>query len=83
MSERPAAPPGHLSESSKRFWRATVRQYELERHHLHLLAGALEAWDRAQEARKLLDEEGIVVQDRFGQPKAHPAVRIERDAVAA
>ena len=52
----------------------------LEPHHVRLLTLAAEAWDRGQEARQILDAEGITTVDRFGQARAHPAVAIERDA---
>lgn len=45
-----------------------------------LLQAACECWDRLVQARKLLDAEGIVTRDRFGQARPHPAVAIERDA---
>jgi hypothetical protein len=31
-------------------------------------------------ARRLLDRDGLVVSDRFGQQKPHPAAAIERDS---
>jgi hypothetical protein len=58
---------------------AIAREYALEEHHLRLLIAAAEARDRAQEARALLDVEGLVYHDRFGAPRAHPAAAIERD----
>lgn len=55
-------------------------QVELEEHHLKLLRAALEAWDRAQEARQVIATEGIVVDGgRYGK-RAHPAIAIEKDA---
>lgn len=45
-----------------------------------LLQAAAESWDRIQEAREILAREGSIVTDRYGKPKAHPAVGIERDA---
>jgi phage terminase small subunit len=57
-----------------------VSSYELEAHHLHLLTGACEFWDRKQTARKIIEKEGILVLDRFGQQREHPAVKVERDS---
>ena len=45
-----------------------------------LLETALVAWDRLEDARQTLAAEGIVLKDRFGQAKPHPAAAIERDA---
>src|SRR5687768_2067225 len=72
-------PPEHLSDRCRKWWRSVVSDFELELHHLHLLRLAAEAIDRAEEARAILADEGIVV--RTGETvKAHPAVAIERDA---
>ena len=45
-----------------------------------LLQSALEAFDRLQQARRLIERDGLVQVDRFSQCKANPAVAIERDA---
>jgi phage terminase small subunit len=55
----------------------------LEEHHVRLLTLAATAWDRAAAAREVIDREGAVYVDRFGQPKARPEIAIERDAVTA
>lgn len=72
--------PSHLTAPTKAWWRQVAAEYDLEAHHLRLLTLACEAWDRAAQAREILAESGPVIDDRFGQPKAHPAVAIERDA---
>jgi P27 family predicted phage terminase small subunit len=72
--------PGHLSEESRRFWAQVCRDYALQLPHFRLLQVALEAWDRMNEARAILDRDGIVTFDRYEKPKAHPAVTIERDS---
>lgn len=80
---KPGQPPAHLSTSSKRWFKAIVSEYDLEGHHLRLLALACEAFDRGQEARAIVDAEGCIAFDRFGQSRPHPAVAIERDARTA
>lgn len=80
--KRPA-PPAHLSASMRAWWRQVVADYDLEPHHLLLLAQACEAHDRATQAREQVDAAGPVTTDRFGQLRAHPAVQIERDSRAA
>ncbi len=72
--------PAHLTAATKRWWREVAGEYDLEHHHLHLLTLAGEAWDRAGQARELLESDGITVLDRFGVARAHPAVAIERDS---
>ena len=76
-------PPKALSREGKALWRTVTADYDLEPHHLRLLRLFLEALDRAAEAQKVLDEGGIVITDRFGTPKPHPAVQIKRDAEVA
>ena len=48
-----------------------------------LFGDGLAALDRVREAQAILKREGIVVKDRFGQARTHPAVAIERDARGA
>ena len=71
-------PPKHLSRESKTWWREVVAGYDLERHHLKLLQAACESWDRVAEARSLIQRDGVVIEDRFGQQKPHPACDVER-----
>lgn len=73
-------PPTHLSRSAKAFWREILASYSLAPHHLRLFRLALEAWDRCQQARTVLEESGLFVSDRYGKPLPHPAVAIERDS---
>jgi P27 family predicted phage terminase small subunit len=79
---RPSAPK-HLAVATRRWWTNVVGTYELEEHHVRLLTLAAEAFDRATEARTVLARDGIIVTDRYGSPKAHPAVAIERDSRTA
>lgn len=71
--------PRYLSNAAKTWWRAVVGTYELEPHHMRLLTEAAVAWDRIQQARELIQAEGLTINGRFG-PRAHPAVAIERDS---
>ncbi len=76
----PIEPPPHLSPSARQWWISTVEAYELRDHHLRLLQLVCEAWDRAQQARERVDNEGLTVPGAEGGVKTHPAVAIERDA---
>ena len=71
--------PNHLEPATARWFIGVLETYDLEAHHVRLLQAAAECWDRLQQARALLAEEGITIEGRFG-PKAHPAVAIERDS---
>jgi hypothetical protein len=46
-----------------------------------LLAG-LKAYDTARKAEAILERDGVVVLDRYGTPKAHPACDVARQARA-
>ena len=76
----PVEPPPHLSPSARQWWQATVEMYVLQDHHLRLLRLTCEAWDRSQQAREVLDREGLTVRGAEGGLKTHPAVAIERDS---
>lgn len=74
-------PPTHLSAEGKKLWQRLFNDYALDdAAGLLLLQSACEAYDRLQEARKVLAKEGAVISDRWGQRKPHPAAGVERDA---
>jgi hypothetical protein len=70
----------HLREPTKAWWRGVIARYDLEEHEERLLTLAAEAFDRATEAREALEREGVHYIDRFGGPRSHPAVALERDS---
>lgn len=83
MSEA-LVPPEHLSARSSAFWRAVVADYLIEdAPGLELLRRACEAMDRADEARAVLEREGLTFTSRYGELRPHPCVAVERDARVA
>jgi phage terminase small subunit len=72
--------PAHLRPTTREWWGDVVAEFDLEDHHLKLLTLAAEAWDRACQAREIIDRDGLTYTDRFEQPKARPEVGIERDS---
>jgi len=76
-------PPRGLCAAARRVWSAVFERYKLEAHHVALLHEALKSLTRAEEAKRLLDRDGCVYFDKWGQPKGHPAVTVERDSRAA
>jgi len=72
--------PAHLSTASRTWWRGVVAGYELQEHHERILTVAAECWDRAAQARAILDEQGLTVSTSGDGLKTHPAVAIERDS---
>lgn len=71
-------PPDHLSAESLRLFESVTRDYDLEPWHVSVLVEALQSRDRAEQARKQLDAEGLTVEGRFG-PRPHPLLTVERD----
>jgi phage terminase small subunit len=73
------APPKHLAAATRAWWKSVVEDYSLEQHHLRLLQLAGEAWDRGQQARRVLTTDGLTTRTETGL-KAHPCIAIERDS---
>jgi len=79
-SSRPKA-PAHLSAAAKKWWSKLISEYEFETpDSVMTLECVMECFDRATAAREMVEKDGAVLNDRFGQLKAHPATVIERDA---
>lgn len=74
--------PSGLSERAAALWRDVHDEFELAPAEVELLTEACRALDRADEAAAVVDRDGLVVSDRFGSPKAHPAIDVERSARA-
>ncbi len=72
--------PKHLKSTTRRWFEGVLEEYELEPHHIRLLTLAGEAWDRCNQAREIIDREGMTYLDRFEAPKARPEIAIERDS---
>jgi phage terminase small subunit len=75
----PDAMPDDLSDEMVAWWKRITSDYNLETHELCVLAAACRAWDRCEQARKIIAREGLTVMGQFG-PRAHPCIAIERDA---
>jgi P27 family predicted phage terminase small subunit len=74
--------PRHLSDRSRKVYRTLVDDYRLheEPAALTTLRLACEALDRTEQARIVIDREGLTVATTDGAVKTHPAVAIERDS---
>jgi P27 family predicted phage terminase small subunit len=71
--------PAHLSSAAKEEWRRIVEGWDLDDPSLMVLQSYCEAGDTERKAQKQIDKEGLVVFDRFKQPKPHPAFLVVRD----
>ena len=79
----PGAPRSIKTREARDLWRGIVQQFVVEPHHRAILEQACHALDRAIEARKLLDEQGLTVAGQKGVMKMHPAAAVERDSRVA
>lgn len=75
-------PPAGLSERASALWTAVLADLaefdrELSPHELELWREALVSLDRAEQAAAVVEAEGVVVTDRYGSPKQHPACDVE------
>ncbi len=75
--------PSHLSAQAQQWFKTVVTQYELDESGLKILVAAGECWDRSMEAREIIQREGLVYQDKFLNPRKHPAVDIELNSKLA
>jgi P27 family predicted phage terminase small subunit len=75
-------PPKGLTTRSRKLWRAVIDEYELSSAELELLRTALVALDEEDAAAAIIKRDGPVVLDRYGTPKAHPAVDVRNRARA-
>ena len=76
----PGAPAG-LSAAAAKWWADLQRDFPLaDAAGLLLLEQAMRAFDRCEEARAMLDKDGGIITDRFGQKVPHPAIKLERDS---
>jgi P27 family predicted phage terminase small subunit len=82
-NSRPKAPSG-ISAEARVWWTKLVAAYELDDEAAQfLLLQAMESFDRLRAAQALVEKDGLVVEDRFGQKKPNPATMIERDSRTA
>ena len=68
-----------LKPSTRTWVRRVLMRWKLEDHHERILLLAGQAWDRCQQAKELLDAEGLTITTHAGV-KTHPAAQIERDS---
>ena len=77
------AAPSDLSRPSQRLWLDLHAGYSFSDAEVEVLRLALEALDRAAQARRALRADGLWRKNRFGDLVAHPAIKVEKDSAAA
>jgi P27 family predicted phage terminase small subunit len=74
-------PPKHLKAGARNLWRRLLTDFVIDDSAgLVIVRSVCEAYQRQQEAREIVARDGVIITDRYGVPKAHPACAIERDA---
>jgi P27 family predicted phage terminase small subunit len=77
-------PPPALSPEARQWWKKLTNEYEMDdQAGLLLLRTAMEAFDDMRKAQAILDRDGLVIEDRFGQKRAHPLSATLRDSRTA
>ncbi|GAI99483.1 unnamed protein product [marine sediment metagenome] len=75
MKRAPRNLTDQLSKRSKKFFIKIFNAYELESHHLELLAQAAECLDRIDDSRLRIKKDGAYILDRFKNLKPHPGLK--------
>lgn len=79
-----ATPPAGLGETAKRWWRDVVPVLQslglLEKIDFAMLEFAATQYQRAVQARRVIDKEGVSARGSKGQPREHPLLETERKA---
>lgn len=85
VSALPADPaPSHLTPEAARWWRELVAEYSIaDPAGFLLLQTAMEAFDRMQQARRAIAEDGLLSAGSKRQARAHPLLAVERDSQKA
>lgn len=74
-------PPAYLSQHSQGLWRNLVPSRAKSIGRRQLLTVALEALDRAEEARLILARDGLTATTKTtGAVHVHPLVKVERES---
>jgi P27 family predicted phage terminase small subunit len=73
--------PKHLASEGGEYWSQVIAEFSInDAPGLALLLTACEALDRMAEARRVIEADGAIVKDRYGQSKVHPACQLEKDS---
>src|SRR5215470_9066867 len=82
-SVNPPPPPEDLGEPEQQIWRDIVADWRGPRVSYALLADALRAHQCARKCSEAITREGMTVEGRDGQTRAHPLLAVERSAIAS
>lgn len=74
----PPEPPRDLEAPEAEIWRDFVRDYQVPPGPYHVLHSGLQMLRRARKAQEIIAKEGMCVPNRDGNPRPHPAIKIEK-----
>jgi phage terminase small subunit len=80
MKKRKPKPPGYLNKGSRRWFERMTEIWAFGQDEVELLAQAAAQLDRIEQARASIAEQGPLIQNRYGNLVASPAVELERKA---
>lgn len=80
-TQTPPTPTG-LTRRARRLFKAVVAEYELTPSQLELFILACREFSTSENCDKLIQNDGLTVQDRFGQTQPHPLLSQSRNAKA-
>jgi P27 family predicted phage terminase small subunit len=69
--------PKHLSDEARQIWREVNSKWDLQEHELAILKTGLEAFDRMNTARKLIEKHGLVYVTNTQNLRKNPACDLE------
>src|SRR3974390_2630343 len=78
-NEAEIRPPRHLSREARDWFRSVAETWELEPHHLKLLAMAAQTFDEVQQATAVVHRDGPITAMPSGAKRPHPALRIAQE----
>jgi len=83
MNKEKNLPPEHLSEKSKKIWKSVVPSDGRTLPRQVFIQAALESLDRADAARLIIEEEGMLLPaGEKGLAHCHPLLKTEKDSRA-
>ena len=73
--------PDHISDDARVLGKKLLDEYEInDIAGVAILIKILEAWDTADNAQKIINKQGMMIVDRFGQSKPNGLLPVLRDA---
>jgi len=72
-----------LSAAARKLYRKIADEWSIsDAAGLLLLHTALEAWDELRQAQEIIQRDGPITKDRFGQDRLHPACQRAKESRA-